>query len=191
MASASTLAAGMCGFAIGSDSAGSVRLPAALCGLVGFKPSMGIWSTDGVFSLSPTFDTVGTLTWSVSDAIRVFAALTGQAAPTPPVGRLRRQLREEVGEAPSGHRQEPAVRGDAHDRLGDAEGDELGVRDPATGVGPSFWQEVVGCAINHRAESVEVGVHRGLSVDGVFGTVGFGLSALLSLGMADLVESII
>src|SRR5674476_303312 len=99
MASASTLAAGMCGFAIGSDSAGSVRLPAALCGLVGFKPSMGIWSTDGVFSLSPTFDTVGTLTWSVSDAIRVFAALTGQAAPTPPaasVQELGHELRKHL-----------------------------------------------------------------------------------------------
>jgi hypothetical protein len=45
--------------------------------------------------------------------------------------------------------------------------------------------------VDDRTESVEVGVHRGLRADGVLGTVGFGLSALLSLGTADLVESII
>ncbi|MEP7062774.1 MAG: amidase [Betaproteobacteria bacterium] len=75
--SAAALAAGMCAFAIGSDTGGSVRLPAALCGLVGFKPSMGIWSTDGVFPLSPTFDTVGVFTHSAVDARLVFATLTG------------------------------------------------------------------------------------------------------------------
>lgn len=82
--SASALAAGLCGFAIGSDTGGSVRLPAALCGVVGLKPSVGIWPTDGVFPLSPTFDTVGTFTWSVADAVLVFAALAGQTAPPPP-----------------------------------------------------------------------------------------------------------
>jgi hypothetical protein len=73
----------------------------------------------------------------------------------------------------------------------DAERDELGVGDPAPGVGPGLWQKIVGCAIDDGAESVEVGVHRGLRADGVFGTVGFGLSALLSLDRLDLVESII
>ena len=63
--------------------------------------------------------------------------------------------------------------------------------DPAAGVAPGLWQKVVGCAINHGAERVEVGVHRGLRADGDLGTVGFGLSALLSLGTVDLVESII
>ena len=89
------------------------------------------------------------------------------------------------------HGEEPAVGGDAHDRLGYAEGDHLGVADPAAGVGSRRWQKIVGCAINHGAESVEVGVHRGLRADGVFGTVGFGLSALLSLRRLNLVESII
>jgi len=73
--SAAALAAGLCAFAIGTDSGGSVRLPAALCGLVGFKPSMGIWSTDGVFPLSPTFDTVGVFSHSAADA-----RLVGQAS---------------------------------------------------------------------------------------------------------------
>ena len=48
-------------------------------------------------------------------------------------------------------------------------------------LGLASGKKVVGCAINDGAESVEVGVHRGLRADGVLGTVGFGLSALLSL----------
>jgi aspartyl-tRNA(Asn)/glutamyl-tRNA(Gln) amidotransferase subunit A len=88
--SASALAAGLCSFAIGSDTGGSVRLPAALCGVVGLKPTMGIWSTEGVFPLSPTFDTIGTFTWSVADTALVFGALTGQPVPgQPPVNKLR------------------------------------------------------------------------------------------------------
>ena len=81
--------------------------------------------------------------------------------------------------------------GDAHDRLGDTERDHLGVYDPAPGVGSCLWQKIVGCAINDGAESVEVGVHRGLRVDGDLDTVGFGLSALLSSHRLNLVESII
>ena len=82
--SAAALAAGFCAFAIGSDTGGSVRLPAALCGVVGLKPSIGIWPTEGVFPLSPTFDTVGTFTWSVTDAALVFSALAGRPI-TPPL----------------------------------------------------------------------------------------------------------
>jgi hypothetical protein len=65
------------------------------------------------------------------------------------------------------------------------------VGDPPAGVPSCLWQEIVGCAINDRAESVEVGVHRGLQADGDIGTVGFGLSALLSLDAVGFVESII
>jgi aspartyl-tRNA(Asn)/glutamyl-tRNA(Gln) amidotransferase subunit A len=81
--SAAALAAGCCAFAVGSDTGGSVRLPAALCGVVGLKPSIGIWSTEGVFPLSPTFDTVGTFTWSAADAALVFSALTGSPIAPP------------------------------------------------------------------------------------------------------------
>jgi len=108
-----------------------------------------------------------------------------------PVGGLAGQDREEVAEALRRHGEEAAVAGDPHDRLGHAEGDELGVGDLPPGVPSCLWQEVVGCAINHRAESVEVGVHRGLRADGVLDTVGFGLSALLPLNIVNLVESII
>ena len=114
-----------------------------------------------------------------------------QAPATLVVAGLGGQNREEMAEALARHREEPAVAADAHDRLGHAEGDHFGVAEPPAGVASRFWQEIVGCAINDRAESVEVGVHRGLQADGDLGTVGFGLSALLSLDTADLVESII
>ena len=104
---------------------------------------------------------------------------------------LAGQVGKEMVEALASHRQEPAIGGDSHDRLGDTERDDLGVADPAPGGRPGLWQKVVGCAINHGAESVEVGVHRGLRADGVRSTVGFGLSALFSLGTVNLVESII
>jgi hypothetical protein len=94
--------------------------------------------------------------------------------------RLLGQLGEEIAEALAGNRQETAIGGDAHDRLGDTEGCDLGVGDPATGVSGLLRQEIVRRAINGSAESVEVGVHRGLSVDGCFSTADFGLSALKS-----------
>ncbi|HEY7902064.1 MAG TPA: amidase [Casimicrobiaceae bacterium] len=81
--SAVALAAGMCAFSVGSDTGGSVRHPAALCGLFGFKPTEGLWPTDGVFPLSSTFDSIGTFTRSAHDAAQVFAALTAQPLPAP------------------------------------------------------------------------------------------------------------
>ena len=63
---------------------------------------------------------------------------------------------------------------------GDAERRDLRVGDPAAGISGLGGQEIVRRAINDGAESVEVGVHRGLSVDGCFGTADFGLSALKS-----------
>jgi hypothetical protein len=62
-------------------------------------------------------------------------------------------------------------------RLGDAESCHLGVGDPATAISGLLGQEIVRRAINGSAESVEVGVHRGLQVDGDLSTADFGLSA--------------
>jgi aspartyl-tRNA(Asn)/glutamyl-tRNA(Gln) amidotransferase subunit A len=61
--------------ALGSDTAGSVRIPACMTGTVGLKVTIGRWSADGVVSLSRTFDTPGLLARSVSDAAYGFAAL--------------------------------------------------------------------------------------------------------------------
>jgi hypothetical protein len=76
--------------------------------------------------------------------------------------------------------------------LGHTEGDHLGVGDAAPPIARFLWQKIIGCATNDSAESVEVGVHRSLRVDGVLDTADFGLSAFFSLeNMALAVESII
>lgn len=59
--SASVVAAGLCDFALGTDTAGSVRVPAAYCGIYGLRPSYGAIATGGVLPLGPSFDTVGIL----------------------------------------------------------------------------------------------------------------------------------
>ena len=72
------------------------------------------------------------------------------------------------------------------------EGDDFRIGDFSSCVTRFLWQKIIGCAINVRAESVEVCVHRGLRVDGVLDTADFGLSALFSLeSVAVSVESII
>ncbi len=61
--------------ALGSDTAGSVRIPASMTGNVGLKTSFGRWSLEGIFPLSPTLDTAGILTRTVADAVFSFAAM--------------------------------------------------------------------------------------------------------------------
>ncbi len=73
--SAVAVAEGSARIAIGTDTGGSVRIPAALCGVVGFKPAYGTYPTQGVFPLSPTLDHVGLLARSVADLRVVHAAL--------------------------------------------------------------------------------------------------------------------
>ncbi|MDA4116736.1 MAG: amidase [Thaumarchaeota archaeon] len=63
---------------LGSDTGGSVRVPAALCGVMGFKPTLGILSLDGVLPLSATLDHAGLLTRTMPDMIRAFDCLTGR-----------------------------------------------------------------------------------------------------------------
>ena len=77
--SAVAMASGLCGFAIGSDTGGSVRTPAAFCGTFGLKTTKGRWPTDGVFPLSRTLDTLGLLTRSADDAAVILAAYEGIA----------------------------------------------------------------------------------------------------------------
>ena len=75
--SAIAVATGMNYLAMGSDSGGSIRIPAAFCGVVGFKPSYGLVSLHGVMPLSPSLDHGGPLARSVLDAAIAMDAVTG------------------------------------------------------------------------------------------------------------------
>jgi aspartyl-tRNA(Asn)/glutamyl-tRNA(Gln) amidotransferase subunit A len=87
--SAVAMAAGLAGFTVGSDTGGSVRWPAAMCGVVGYKASRDHWPCDGVFPLSPEMDSIGLFTRSAHDAAWVQAALEGRAPlPVPTVSDL-------------------------------------------------------------------------------------------------------
>jgi aspartyl-tRNA(Asn)/glutamyl-tRNA(Gln) amidotransferase subunit A len=75
--SAVAVALGLACFALGSDTGGSTRVPAALCGLVGFKPTFGRVSREGMIPYCWSLDHVGTITGSVGDAALVLQALAG------------------------------------------------------------------------------------------------------------------
>ncbi len=80
--SAVAVATKQCDFALGSDTGGSVRIPAAFCGVVGFKPSFNAWSLAGALHLSYTFDHAGLLANSVADCAAVHTLLTGEPTHT-------------------------------------------------------------------------------------------------------------
>ena len=73
-----SVARGLAPAAIGSDTGGSVRVPAAWCGLTGLKTTAGVLPTRGVLALSPSLDTVGPLTRDVADANAIFATLAAR-----------------------------------------------------------------------------------------------------------------
>lgn len=101
------VAAGVVPLAIGTDTAGSVRIPAALCGVVGYKPARGTLPIDGVFPLSQSLDHVGVLTTSVVDAVYAVNSLSstesGAAIEAPRLGLVsnpeHQENSEEVGKA--------------------------------------------------------------------------------------------
>lgn len=83
--SAVAVASGMVPISLGTDTAGSVRVPAALCGVVGFKPAYDAIPSSGVYPLAPTLDHVGVFANSVEDALLSYQTLTDH--PTNPLPR--------------------------------------------------------------------------------------------------------
>ena len=75
--SASSVSAGQCMGALGSDTGGSIRIPSALCGIVGMKPTFGRVSRYGVFPLSSSLDTVGPMTRTVEDNAIMLNTISG------------------------------------------------------------------------------------------------------------------
>jgi aspartyl-tRNA(Asn)/glutamyl-tRNA(Gln) amidotransferase subunit A len=75
--SGAAVAAGLIPAALGSDTGGSIRGPAALCGIVGLKPTYGLVSRNGVYANSFSFDHAGPMTWTVEDCAIVLQAIAG------------------------------------------------------------------------------------------------------------------
>jgi aspartyl-tRNA(Asn)/glutamyl-tRNA(Gln) amidotransferase subunit A len=73
--SAAALAVGLADAALGTDSGGSIRIPAACCRVVGFKPTFGLVSLEGVFPLAPTFDHAGPMARTVAACVEMMGAL--------------------------------------------------------------------------------------------------------------------
>jgi aspartyl-tRNA(Asn)/glutamyl-tRNA(Gln) amidotransferase subunit A len=86
---ASALAAGLVPLALGTDTGGSLRMPAAACEVVGLKPAIGAVAVEGVFPLVPSFDTVGPMARTVADCALAYAVLTGGEIPRPRIAGLR------------------------------------------------------------------------------------------------------
>jgi aspartyl-tRNA(Asn)/glutamyl-tRNA(Gln) amidotransferase subunit A len=76
--SAAAVAAGLCEVALGTDSAGSIRIPAACCGIVGFKPTHGLVPMEGCWPLAPTYDTGGPMARDVGGCAAMMKALDPQ-----------------------------------------------------------------------------------------------------------------
>jgi aspartyl-tRNA(Asn)/glutamyl-tRNA(Gln) amidotransferase subunit A len=103
------LVEGMCLASIGTDTGGSIRIPAAACGIVGLKPAFGELSCDGIVPLSTSCDHVGPMTSSVEDARVIFRILKG----LPPAAALIETRRLTFG-VPTGYlveKLDPEVRG--------------------------------------------------------------------------------
>ncbi len=103
--SAAAVAAGLCFGSVGTDTGGSIRIPAACCGIVGFKPTFGVVSARGTVPVSASFDHVGPLSRTVRDAALMFRAMTNHSIAAecdperlPPVSALRVGVMRTVGD---------------------------------------------------------------------------------------------
>jgi len=96
--SAGAVAAEMCLAGVGTDTAGSIREPAALCGIVGLKPTFGRVSTQGVIPLAPSLDHVGPLTRTVEDAAIVLQAIAVPGSGEESVPDFSARLRNPISE---------------------------------------------------------------------------------------------
>jgi amidase len=107
--SAVAVAAGQTDFALGTDTGGSVRVPANFLGLFGFRPSHGALSLDGVVPLAPSYDTVGWLARDAALLAQVGAALLPQGSTTPITKLLLARDAFAMADAPLAQELEPRI----------------------------------------------------------------------------------
>ncbi len=140
------LAAGLCELALGSDTGGSIRVPAAACEVVGLKSQWGLISVDGAFPLVRTLDTVGPMARSVHDVALMWSVLTGRPVPEPRledivVGLLRQP--PGIGDGRETERSDAAEAWVADlERLG-AQVVEARVPEPSANTWPQFQHEAL------------------------------------------------
>ena len=107
--SAIAVVAGLCAAALGSDTGGSIRIPASLCGCVGLKPTFGAIALNGTFPLAWSLDHAGPLTRTVDDAGILFDVLAEPEAGLPPRRTSTQGLRVGVLNGPIVHNVQPRV----------------------------------------------------------------------------------
>lgn len=139
---ASALAAGIGALALGTDTGGSVRLPAAACGVVGLKTPLGAISTAGVYPLAPSFDTVGPMARSAADCALAWSVLSGEPVPEPQLDGKRIGVLKRI---PTLGADPPGPPDPRSERLGDV---EVTVPVPEAEIWPVFNAEAVE---SHRA----------------------------------------
>jgi len=126
--SAAAIAAGMCAASVGSDTGGSIRIPAALCGVVGLKPTFGWVSCRGVIALCPSLDHTGPLGRTVGDVAILLEAIAGEDERDSTTLRQPR-LQGRVARGEGRGRQGRGVRGEGRGKgKGKSKGEAAGVR---------------------------------------------------------------
>lgn len=88
-----SVAAGLCAGSVGTETAGSIRAPAAWCGVAGLKPTNGLVSTQGVLPLSPTMDCVGPIAWTVRDCALMLNGMLPESAADPQLSSLQGDIK--------------------------------------------------------------------------------------------------
>ena len=131
--SAAAVAAGIVPIAVGTDTGGSVRIPAALCGIVGLRPSYGAVPTEGVFPLAPTLDTVGPMARTAADCRALWHVLSGVG---PATGSAALPVPRRIGWLDTLDHVDPAIAAVVRARLV-AVGDALGAELPTVRLSPA------------------------------------------------------